>query len=63
MGVLIGNVEMMNYIMSNLPEEYENINGNIEYEFNDDIDTFTINIIWDKLSAKYDRINVRLNQK
>ena len=52
----------MTHILSNLPEEYENIFENLEKELDYYIDMLTIKIIWDKLSAKYDSMNVESNQ-
>ena len=42
----------MTHILSNIPEEYENIVENLEYKLDDDIDMLIIEIIWDKLSEK-----------
>ena len=56
MGFIVDDVEIMTYILSNLPEEYEKIIENLEDELDDDIDMFTIKNIWDKLSANYNRV-------
>ena len=44
----------MTRILSNLPEAYDNIVDNLEDEFCDDSYPLTIEMIHDKLSAKYD---------
>ena len=62
MVVIIDNVEMMTHILSNLTEGYYNIVKNMEDELYEDIDMLTIEIIWDKLSAKYDIMNALSNQ-
>ena len=62
LGFIIDDVEIMTHILSNLPEEYENIFENLEKELDYYIDMLTIKIIWDKLSAKYDSMNVESNQ-
>ena len=43
---------MMAHILSNLPEEYENIVENVEDSLDDDIDLLTIKIILDKILAR-----------
>ena len=53
---------MMTHILSNLTEEYDNLVKNLEYELDDDIDMLTIERIWDKLSAKCDKMNAQSNQ-
>ena len=50
------------HVLSNLPEEYENIVENLEEKLDDNIDMLTIQIIWDTLSAKYDIMSARSNQ-
>ena len=60
--VIIDDVEMITHILYNLPEEYEIIVENIEGGLDDNINMFTIKIIRDKLSAKYNRLNARSNQ-
>ena len=62
LGVIVDDAEMMTHIISNLPEEYENIVENLEDELDDDIAMLNIKIIWDKLSAKYNRMNTRSNK-
>ena len=59
---MIDDVEMMTHILSNLPEEYNNIVENLEYELDDEIGMLNLEIIWDKVSAKYDRMNVWSNK-
>ena len=59
MGIIIDDVEMMTHILSNLTEEYNNTIENIEDELDDNIDMLTIKIIRDKLSSKYDIVNVQ----
>ena len=60
--VIIDDVEIMIYILSNPPEEYENIIENLEQKFNEDIDMLNIKRIRDKLSAKYKRMNEQFNK-
>ena len=62
LGVMIDDVEVMTHILSNIPEDYENIFQNLEYKLDYGIDMLTIERIWDKLSDKYDRMNVPSNQ-
>ena len=61
LGVLIDDVLMMTHILYNLPEEYYNIFETLEDELYDDIDMLTIERIWYKISAKYDRMNAWSN--
>ena len=61
-GFIVGDVEIMTHVIFNLPEEYEKIFENLEKELDYYIDMLTIKIIWDKLSAKYDSMNVESNQ-
>ena len=58
---IIDDVEMMTQILSNLPEEYDRIVENFEGKLNNEIGMLTIEIFWDKLSDKYNRMNVRFN--
>ena len=60
--VIIDDVEIMNHIVSNQPEEYKNTAEVLEDELDDDIDMLTIEKNWEILSAKYDRMNERSNQ-
>ena len=62
MGVIIDDAEMMTHILPNIPEEYENIFENLVDKLYDDIDMLTIKRIWDKLSAKYNRMDTRFNK-
>ena len=62
LGVIIDDAEMTTHILSNIPENYENIVENLEDELDDNIDMLTIERIWDKLSAKYNRMNTRSNK-
>ena len=59
--IIIDDVEMMTQILSNLPEEYDRIVENFEGKLNNEIGMLTIEIFWDKLSDKYNRMNVRFN--
>ena len=59
--VIIDNVKMMNHIISNLPRQYENIVKNLEYKLDDKIDMLMIKIIWEKKTAKSDKIDARSN--
>ena len=52
----------MTHIMSNLPEEYKNMVENLEDELDDEIDMFAIEIIRDKLWAKYYIMNAQSNK-
>ena len=53
---------MMTHILPNIPEEYENVFENLVDKLYDDIDMLTIKRIWDKLSAKYNRMDTRFNK-
>ena len=55
--VKIDGSEMMTHILSNLPEEYQNIVEILEYGLDDDSNTLNIKRIRDKLSVKFDRMN------
>ena len=52
----------MTHILSNLPEEYENIVENLEDKLDENIDMLPIKRIQDKLSAKYNRMNAWSNK-
>ena len=60
--VTIDDVEMMTHILSNLTEAYKNIVKSLEEKSEFNIYMLTIKIFQDKLSAKYDNMNVRSNQ-
>ena len=53
---------MMTHIISNLPEEYENIVENLEDKLHNDIAMLTIERIQEKLPAKYNQMNAQSNQ-
>ena len=59
LGVVIDDVKIMTHIVTNLPEENQNILENIEEYLYDNIDTLTIKRICGKLSPKYDQMDVR----
>ena len=63
LGVIIDDLKTMIHVLSNLPEKYEKIVEILEEKSDDGIDMLTIKTIWDKLSAKYDRMNAKSNQK
>ena len=53
---------MINHILSNLLEKYENIIENLEDNLDDNIDMLNMKKIWDKLSSKYDIMNALSNK-
>ena len=52
----------MTQILFKLSEEYENTIENLEEKLDDNIYMLGIKIIWDKLSAKYNRMNEWYNE-
>ena len=50
---------MMTHILSNLTKSYKNIIENIEDKLDDDGNPLTTKMIHDKISAKYDQMNVQ----
>ena len=50
---------MMTHILSNLTKLYKNIIENIEDKLDDDGNPLTTKMIHDKLSSKYDQMNVQ----
>ena len=59
----IDDVEVMAHILSNLPEEHNNIVENFEDELDGDIYPSTIKNPRDKLLYNYDRMNSKYNKK
>ena len=53
----------MSHVLYNKLEECEKIIENLEEKLDNDIDLLIIDIIWEKLSSKENRMNVRSNQK
>ena len=60
MNVHINNTEIMAHILSNLPEAYNNMLGNLDENLDDNKDPLNIKRICDKILKKYDQINVQL---
>ena len=50
----------MAHILSNLPEAYNNMLGNLDENLDDNKDPLNIKRICDKILKKYDQINVQL---
>ena len=63
MGVNIYDVEIMIHIISNPPKEFEKIIEILADKLYDNIDLSKIEIIWDKLSANYNIMSIKFNQK
>ena len=63
LGVDIDDVEMMIHIISNPPKEFEKIIEILADKLYDNIDLSKIEIIWDKLSANYNIMSIKFNQK
>ena len=55
--VHIDDSEIITHILLNLPEEYQNNVQILEEKWDDTDDPLTIDIICDKLSVKFERIN------
>ena len=53
----------MTHILSNLPEEYQNIVETIEYKLDYEENPLAIDRIHDKLSVKYYRMNEQSTMK
>ena len=61
--VQIDDSEVMTHILSNLPEEYQNIVETIEYKLDYEENPLAIDRIHDKLSVKYYRMNEQSTMK
>ena len=62
LGVIIDDTEIITHIMPSLPEEYNNFIENFKGKWYDNIDMLTIKIIWDKIAAKYNKMNAKYNK-